>query len=64
MAGLLKSSLGLPGVFAGSASILILDAMKLFWGCWVFLKRDLDRATVRNKAAAVRSKSLESSPVS
>lgn len=44
LAGLLKSRLGLAGIFAGTVGILILDALLLFFGFWVFLKRDLQKA--------------------
>jgi MFS family permease len=52
VAGLLKSSLGLAGVFAGIVGILIFDALMLFFGYWVFLKRDLQKASLRAMAAA------------
>ncbi len=41
VAGALKSSVGLDGVFASVAGILALDAALLFAGCLLFLKRDL-----------------------
>ncbi|MBY0505069.1 MAG: MFS transporter [Bryobacteraceae bacterium] len=42
-AGLLKSSAGLNGVFAGVAGILLLDAALLFACCILYLHRDLVR---------------------
>jgi MFS family permease len=55
VAGLLKSTLGLPGVFAGTVGILLLDALMLFGSYWVFLKEDLQKASNSVKAAAVSS---------
>lgn len=43
VAGALKSTAGLDGVFASVAGILALDAALLFTGCVLFLKRDLAR---------------------
>ena len=53
VAGLLKASLGLAGVFAGIVGLLTFDALLLFCGYGVFLKRDLEKASLRAKAAAV-----------
>ena len=55
VAGLLKSNLGLAGVFAGIVGILIFDALMLFCGYLVFLKRDLQKASLRVKGWAVPS---------
>jgi MFS family permease len=55
VAGLLKASLGLAGVFAGIVGILTFDALLLLCGYRVFMKRDLEKASVRLKAAAVPS---------
>jgi MFS family permease len=44
VAGALKSTVGLDGVFAGVAGILAFDALLLFIGCTLFLKRDLKAA--------------------
>jgi MFS family permease len=55
VAGLLKSSLGLAGVFAGTVGILIFDTLMLFVGYWVFLKGDLQKASLSVKAVAVPS---------
>jgi MFS family permease len=52
-AGLLKARLGLGGVFAGTVGILIFDALMLFFGFWVFLKRDLQQASLDPPVAAV-----------
>lgn len=46
IAGFLKSSFGLAGVFAGVGAILALDAALLFAGYWLFLKKDLCRSTL------------------
>jgi len=53
VAGLLKANLGLAGVFAGSVGVLILDALLLFCGYWLFLKRDIQNASRRVMAVAV-----------
>ncbi len=52
VAGLLKASLGLAGVFAGIVGILAFDALMLLCGYGVFLKRDLQKASLRVQAAA------------
>lgn len=52
VAGLLKASLGLAGVFAGIVGILIFDALMLFVGYAVFLKRDLHKASLEVQPAA------------
>jgi predicted MFS family arabinose efflux permease len=44
VAGFLKSGFGLPGVFAGVAGILALDAALLFTGYFLWIRRDLDRS--------------------
>ncbi|MGD1102358.1 MAG: MFS transporter [Terriglobia bacterium] len=54
VASLLKSRLGLAGVFAGIVGILIFDALMLFCGYGVFLNKDLQQASLRAKAAAVK----------
>ena len=55
VAGLLKSRLGLAGVFVGIVGVLIVDALMLLGGYWVFLKRDLQKASLRLPAAALPS---------
>ena len=57
VAGILKVSLGLGGVFAGTVSILLFDALMLFFGYWVFLKKDLQKAALRAKETGVPSPS-------
>jgi hypothetical protein len=56
--GLLKSSRGLAGVFAGIVGILILEALVLFVGYFLFLKRDLEKVSLRAKLAAAPSRSV------
>jgi MFS family permease len=51
-AGLLKSSLGLAGAFAGIVGILICDGLMLFFGYRMFLKRDLANASLRVDVAS------------
>jgi MFS family permease len=50
IAGLLKSTWGLAGVFAGIVAILLLDALMLMGGYFFFLKKDLRLAAVRAQA--------------
>ena len=52
VAGLLKSSEGLAGVFAGIVAILTFDALLLFCGFFFFLKKDLRQASLRANLAA------------
>lgn len=52
VAGLLKARLGLAGVFVGIVGILLFDAAMLFLGYWVYLKRDLQRASLLVKPEA------------
>lgn len=47
VAGYLKAGFGLDGVFAGIAGILALDAIMLFTGYSLFLRRDLHAAGVK-----------------
>lgn len=46
VAGLLKSSRGLAGIFAGIVGIQIFDALVLFFGYFLFLQRDLRKASL------------------
>jgi len=55
VAGVLKSSWGLAGIFAGTVGILILQALILFVGYFWFLRRDLAKASLRVKLAAAPS---------
>ena len=55
VAGMLKSSLGLKGVFVGTIGFLVFDSLMLFCGYRLFLKRDLEKAALHAKAAAVAS---------
>jgi MFS family permease len=57
VAGLLKSHLGLAGIFAGGIGFLIFDALMLFCGYGVFVRKDLQKASLR-VAPAVPSTSL------
>ena len=57
VAGLLKSHLGLAGIFAGGIGFLIFDALMLFCGYGVFVREDLQKASLR-AAPAVPSTSL------
>lgn len=47
VAGVLKASMGLTGVFAGIVGILVIDGVILFIGYSVFLKKDLQQASLR-----------------
>jgi predicted MFS family arabinose efflux permease len=58
VAGMLKSSLGLKGVFAGIVGILLFDSLMLFCGYRLFLKKDLEKAALHAKAAGVPSPML------
>jgi predicted MFS family arabinose efflux permease len=51
VAGLLKSHLSLGGIFAGSVGCLVFDALMLFCGYGVFVKKDLQKASLRVAAA-------------
>ena len=51
VAGVLKAKLSLTGVFASVTGILILDSLILFLGYFVFLKKDLQKASVLVPAA-------------
>jgi len=55
VAGMLKSSLGLRGVFVGIIGFLVLDSLMLFCGYHTFLKKDLQKAALRAKALDVPS---------
>jgi MFS family permease len=46
VAGLLKASLGLKGDFVGIVGILIIEALMLFCGYWMFLKKDIQNSSV------------------
>jgi MFS family permease len=52
VAGLLKSSRGLSVVFSGIVGILIIDALMLICGYFLFLKRDLQKASTLAAATA------------
>lgn len=51
VAGLLKSTMGLKGVFAGCVGFLVFDSLMLFCGYRLFLKRDLEKAAALRPAA-------------
>jgi MFS family permease len=52
VAGLLKASLGLSGDFVGIVGILIFEALMLFCGYWMFLKKDIQNAVIAPPANA------------
>jgi sugar phosphate permease len=55
VAGILKSSMGLRGVFVGIIGFLVFDSLMLFCGYHWFLKKDLQKAALHAKAADMSS---------
>lgn len=49
VAGLLKADLGLTRIFAGLTSILLIDALLLLVGYVVFLRKDLEKASMSDQ---------------